>query len=146
MIKSKIMAKVPNMIINYSSFMYLPSQILLLFHFPFSSVSQRVLSHGLPPLSLPPHSLHPPHSPHSPLLPPHSLPLTRKHPSPVPERHSPTPLPPLLNTPLPLETVHHLPSPHHAASAYHPREHYNDVHDVGQVDLKYNIIDTLCPR
>lgn len=111
------------------------SQILVLFFFPFNAMAQRTLSHGLPLLN----RGHPP-----PLHQPHFLPLMRAHPPSPPENYSPTPLPPLLNTPLPSTLKHHHSAPPHRPihSPYLPKENYNDVYDVpSNYHFTYHVSD-----
>ena len=57
----------------------------------------------------------------------------RTHPPSPPENYSPTPLPPLLNAPLPSTLKHHSAPPHHPIhSPYLPKEKHNDVYDVSE--------------
>lgn len=107
-------------------------QILVLFFFPFDVLSQRTLSHGLPLLN----RGHPPH-----LHKPHFLPLMRTHPPSPTRNYSPTPLPPLLNTPLLSTPNHHHSAPphHHAHSLYRPKENNNDVYDVSELNLRQSM-------
>merc|ERR1711894_116917 len=61
----------------------------------------------------------------------------RTHPPSPTRNYSPTPLPPLLNTPL-LSTPHH----HHAHSLYRPKENNNDVYDVpSNYHFTYHVSD-----